>query len=158
MQMTKEKLAEMAVYLDAVSLLVARAARELHTGVKGYAKHSSIAKLYATDGAQKIVDDALQLFGAAEFHRGEPLWPDTAAADLRRHLRDPETHHRKLVEVSKGLSPMEHDTSRILFVTGRLVSSDGISCIGRRGRRCGSSRSLTPAMSPRGILITATLG
>jgi alkylation response protein AidB-like acyl-CoA dehydrogenase len=31
---------------------------------------SSVAKLYATEGAQKVVDDALQLFGAAGTVRG----------------------------------------------------------------------------------------
>lgn len=64
-QITKEKLADMAVYLDAASLLVARTAWEIDTGCKNVAVHSSMAKLYATEGAQKVVDDALQLFGAA---------------------------------------------------------------------------------------------
>lgn len=64
-QMTKEKLADMAVYLDAASLLVARTAWEVDTGCKNVAVHSSMAKLYATEGAQKVIDDALQLFGAA---------------------------------------------------------------------------------------------
>jgi len=49
--------------------------------VKGYAKHSSIAKLYATDGAQKIVDDALRLFGAAGLVR------NSIAEKLYRQIR-----------------------------------------------------------------------
>jgi acyl-CoA dehydrogenase len=70
MQMTKQKLADMAVYLDAASLLVARAAWEVDTGVKGFAKHSSIAKLYSTETAQDVIDDAVQIFGAAGLVRG----------------------------------------------------------------------------------------
>jgi acyl-CoA dehydrogenase len=62
---TKEKLADMALFLDAASLLVARSAWEFDTGCKDVATHSSMAKLYATDGAAKVIDDAVQLFGAA---------------------------------------------------------------------------------------------
>lgn len=57
--------AEMEVKLQAATLLVARAAWEADRGSTHYAKHSSIAKLYATEAAQEIVDDAVQIFGAA---------------------------------------------------------------------------------------------
>ncbi|XYI03764.1 acyl-CoA dehydrogenase family protein [Sorangium sp. So ce1128] len=66
MQMTKERLADMAVYLDAASLLVARTAWEVDTGKSdALSRHSSITKVYATDGAQEVVDRAVQMFGAA---------------------------------------------------------------------------------------------
>lgn len=66
MQMTKERLADMAVYLDAASLLVARTAWEVDTGkADALSRHSSITKVYATDGAQEVIDRALQMFGAA---------------------------------------------------------------------------------------------
>jgi alkylation response protein AidB-like acyl-CoA dehydrogenase len=64
LQLTKSKLSDMATYLDAASLLVARAAWELDQGIKRIAKHTSMAKLFATEGAQKVVDDTVQLFGA----------------------------------------------------------------------------------------------
>lgn len=64
-QMTKEKLADMAVFLDSASLLVARAAWEFDTGRRNVAAHASMAKLHATDGAAKVIDDTVQLFGAA---------------------------------------------------------------------------------------------
>jgi len=64
-QMTKDKLAGMAVYLDAASLLVARAAWEVDRGQRRFSRHASVAKLYATDAAQPVIDDCLQLFGAA---------------------------------------------------------------------------------------------
>ncbi|WP_378993979.1 acyl-CoA dehydrogenase family protein [Paraherbaspirillum soli] len=70
MQMTKSKLADMAVYLDATSLLVARAAWELDTrqgkdiSQRDLSRHISIAKLFGTDGAQQVVDDAVQIMGA----------------------------------------------------------------------------------------------
>ena len=65
MQMTKQKLADMMVFLDAASLLVARASWEIDSGATANSRNSSVAKLYATEGAQKVIDDALQLFGAA---------------------------------------------------------------------------------------------
>lgn len=64
-QMTMEKLSHMALYLDAASLLVARSAWEFDTGVKDVASHASMAKLYATEGAARVADDTVQLFGAA---------------------------------------------------------------------------------------------
>ncbi|GGX44416.1 acyl-CoA dehydrogenase family protein [Streptomyces noursei] len=57
--------AEMEVKLDAAALLVARSAWEIDRGSPRYARHSSVAKLYATEAAQQIVDSAVQLFGAA---------------------------------------------------------------------------------------------
>jgi acyl-CoA dehydrogenase len=66
MQMTKERLADMAVTLDAASLLVARSAWEIDAGhVDALSRHASITKLYATEGAQEVIDRALQMFGAA---------------------------------------------------------------------------------------------
>lgn len=64
-QMTMDKLADMALYLDSASLLVARAAWEFDTGGNEVTMHSSMAKLYATEQAQKVIDDTVQLFGAA---------------------------------------------------------------------------------------------
>jgi acyl-CoA dehydrogenase len=64
-QMTMDKLANMAVYLDSASLLVARAAWEFDMGGADLSMHSSIAKLYATEQAQKVIDDTVQLFGSA---------------------------------------------------------------------------------------------
>jgi acyl-CoA dehydrogenase len=58
-------LAEIEVKLNAAALLVARAAWEADRASVRYPKHSSIAKLYATEVGQEIVDACVQLFGAA---------------------------------------------------------------------------------------------
>lgn len=71
-QLTKEKLAGMAVYLDCASLLCARAAWEADTGSQRIGKHASIAKLVATEDGQRVVDSALQLLGAAGLVAGSP--------------------------------------------------------------------------------------
>ncbi|WP_338426275.1 acyl-CoA dehydrogenase family protein [Sphingopyxis kveilinensis] len=65
MQLTKSKLADSEAALTASALLVAQAAWEIDHQIRGYGKHCSIAKLFATEQAQRIVDDAVQIFGAA---------------------------------------------------------------------------------------------
>jgi acyl-CoA dehydrogenase len=70
MQITQAKLADAEMALAASALLVARAAYELDHGMRGYAKQSSIAKLHATEAAQRIVDNVVQLHGAAGLVQG----------------------------------------------------------------------------------------
>lgn len=60
----KTTFAQIEVRLNAAALLVARAAWEADRGTPP-ARHSSIAKLYATEAAQEVVDAAVQVFGAA---------------------------------------------------------------------------------------------
>jgi acyl-CoA dehydrogenase len=61
-QGTRMRLADMKVELDASRLLVQRAAHALETKDEA-GMESSIAKLYATEAAQKIIDSAVQLHG-----------------------------------------------------------------------------------------------
>ncbi|WP_307135549.1 acyl-CoA dehydrogenase family protein [Streptomyces aurantiacus] len=65
LQLVKASLADMEVRLNASALLTARAAWECDRGGRGFARHSNIAKVYATEAAQQTVDAAVQLFGAA---------------------------------------------------------------------------------------------
>lgn len=65
LQLTKATLADMDVRLNAAALLVARAGWEADQGSRRFARHSSIAKLYATEEAQHVVDSAVQVLGAA---------------------------------------------------------------------------------------------
>ena len=57
------KLAEMATELEAARLLVYQAAWVCDQGEKGLNEKSSMAKLYATEAAQRVVDQALQIHG-----------------------------------------------------------------------------------------------
>jgi acyl-CoA dehydrogenase len=82
-QMTQARLAEMATAIDAMALLVYRAAwtRDASAGLR-VTRESSMAKLFATEAAQKVVDDAVQLFGAEGVVRGsvvERLYRDVRA-------------------------------------------------------------------------------
>jgi acyl-CoA dehydrogenase len=65
LQLTKATFADIEVKLNAAALLVARAGWEIDHDSRQLAVHSSVAKLYATEMAQDVVDSAVQLFGAA---------------------------------------------------------------------------------------------
>ncbi|MGI5471281.1 acyl-CoA dehydrogenase family protein [Streptomyces sp. CA-132043] len=65
LQLTQASLADMDVQLNAAALLVARAAWEADRGSRRFARHSSIAKLHATEEAQRIIDASVQLLGAS---------------------------------------------------------------------------------------------
>ena len=58
-----EKLARMATDLTAAKLLVYRAAWEKDNGADRITMEAAMAKSYATEAAQRIVDDAVQIIG-----------------------------------------------------------------------------------------------
>lgn len=64
-QITQAKIADMAASIDASALLVYRSAWAKDRGKERVTCESAIAKLFATEAAQRTIDDALQLFGAA---------------------------------------------------------------------------------------------
>jgi acyl-CoA dehydrogenase len=74
LQMTQARLAEMAVDVDASALLVYRAAwakdRPDQSGVARITSEAAMAKLYATDNAQSVIDKAVQMLGAAGVRTG----------------------------------------------------------------------------------------
>lgn len=62
-QLVQEKLARMATQLDAARLLVYRAVWEKDRGAERITAEAAMAKAYATEAAQRIIDDAVQLLG-----------------------------------------------------------------------------------------------
>ena len=63
LQMTQAALADSAAEVDAAALLVYRAAWTKDNGAARITRESSIAKMAATEMAQRIIDRAVQLFG-----------------------------------------------------------------------------------------------
>ena len=61
-QLTQAKLAQMATTIDSAALLVYRAAWLRDQG-QAITREAAMAKLVATEGAQKVIDDAVQIFG-----------------------------------------------------------------------------------------------
>ena len=66
-QMTQAKLADMATAIDAAALLTYRAAWERGT------KNAAMAKMYATEAAQTVIDEAVQICGGLGVMRGHPV-------------------------------------------------------------------------------------
>jgi len=62
-QLIQEKLARMATDLTAARLLVYRAAWEKDQGAPRVTLEAAMAKAFATEAAQRIVDDAVQILG-----------------------------------------------------------------------------------------------
>lgn len=73
LQLVQGKLAEMAVAVDAAALLVYRAAWARDDGAERVTREAAIAKLYATEAAQRVVDDAVQLHGGLGVTSGHPV-------------------------------------------------------------------------------------
>ncbi len=69
-QLTQAALADMATDFEASRLLVYRAAWLKDGGAPRITRESAMAKLFATEAAQRIVDRAVQLHGGAGVERG----------------------------------------------------------------------------------------
>ena len=63
LQLTQAALADSASEIDAAALLVYRAAWTKDQGAARITRESSIAKMFATEMAQRVIDRAVQLFG-----------------------------------------------------------------------------------------------
>jgi acyl-CoA dehydrogenase len=69
-QLTQAKLADMAVAVDAAALLVYRAGWTRDVVGGRVTREASIAKLFATESAQEVIDAAVQMFGGLGVVRG----------------------------------------------------------------------------------------
>ncbi len=69
-QITQAKIAEMALAVDASALLIYRAAWTKDTQRERVTREASMAKLFATESAQTVIDQAVQLFGGLGVVRG----------------------------------------------------------------------------------------
>jgi acyl-CoA dehydrogenase len=70
LQMVQGHLAEMALDIDAAALLVYRAAWTKDSGAARVTREAAMAKLYATDKAQGVIDKAVQLHGGDGVRKG----------------------------------------------------------------------------------------
>jgi acyl-CoA dehydrogenase len=70
LQMVQGAIADMAVDVDAAALLVYRAAWAKDNGAARVTREASMAKLFATERAQEVIDKAVQLHGGDGVRRG----------------------------------------------------------------------------------------
>jgi len=71
-QLTQAKLADMALTIDSAALLTYRAAWQRDRG-ENVTREAAMAKLAATEGAQQVIDAAVQLWGGRGVVSGEPV-------------------------------------------------------------------------------------
>jgi acyl-CoA dehydrogenase len=79
--LVQASLAEMAVDIDAMALLIYRAAWTKDKGAARVTREAAMAKLYATEAAQQVIDKALQMFGGLGVRIG------TSVEQLYREIR-----------------------------------------------------------------------
>jgi acyl-CoA dehydrogenase len=70
LQMVQGHIAEMALDIDAAALLIYRAAWTKDMGAPRVTREAAMAKLFATDKAQEVIDKAVQLHGGDGVRRG----------------------------------------------------------------------------------------
>jgi acyl-CoA dehydrogenase len=73
LQLIQEKIADMALKVDAAALLVYRAAWTKDAKARRVTREAAMAKLYATEAAQEVIDQAVQVFGAQGVVAGETV-------------------------------------------------------------------------------------
>lgn len=71
-QLTQARIARMATEVEASALLVYRAAWTKDAGAPRVTREAAMAKMYATEAAQRVVDDAVQLLGGRGLVAGSP--------------------------------------------------------------------------------------
>ncbi len=73
LQMTQAKLADMATSIEAGALLTYRAAWLRDVKKARITREAAMAKLQATEAAQSVIDDAVQILGGLGVMRGHPV-------------------------------------------------------------------------------------
>jgi acyl-CoA dehydrogenase len=81
LQMVQGHLADMALKIDAAALLIYRAAWTKDQGAPRITREAAMAKLYATETAQEIIDMAVQL------HGGDGVRTGSMVESLYREIR-----------------------------------------------------------------------
>jgi acyl-CoA dehydrogenase len=102
-QLLQGYLAQMATDIDASRLLVYRAAHARDTGIERVSIDASMAKMFATEAAQRVVDRAVQIHGGSGVVRGGPierLYRDVRA--LRIYEGTTEIHEVIIARVLAG--------------------------------------------------------
>jgi acyl-CoA dehydrogenase len=81
LQLVQGHLADMALKIDAAALLVYRAAWTKDMGAARITREAAMAKLYATEAAQEVIDTAVQL------HGGDGVRHGSVVESLYREIR-----------------------------------------------------------------------
>ncbi|WP_375229477.1 acyl-CoA dehydrogenase family protein [Roseobacter sp. S98] len=106
LQMVQGHIADMALDVDAAALLVYRAAWARDTGAARVTREAAMAKLFATDQAQQVIDKTVQLFG------GEGVQSGSVPERLYREIR--------ALRIYEGAS----DVQKVIIARATLAAAD----------------------------------
>ena len=73
LQMTQAAIADMATEVDASALLIYRSAWVRDNGAERVTREAAMAKMFATEAAQRVIDRAVQLLGGRGVVSGSPV-------------------------------------------------------------------------------------
>jgi alkylation response protein AidB-like acyl-CoA dehydrogenase len=73
LQLTQAAIADMATEIDASALLIYRSAWMRDNGSERVTREAAMAKMYATEAAQRVIDRAVQLLGGRGVVAGNPV-------------------------------------------------------------------------------------
>jgi len=106
LQATRLRVSDMATEIDAAALLVYRAAWAKDGGAERVTREAAMAKLYATEAAQRVIDSAVQLLGGAGLLAG------SIVERLYREIRP--------LRIYEGTSEIQK-----LIIAGQALDADG---------------------------------
>lgn len=96
LQLTQAAIAEMATEIDASALLIYRSAWVRDNGAERVTREAAMAKMYATEAAQRVIDRAVQLLGGRGVVSGNPV--ETLYREIRAlRIYEGTTEVQKLV-------------------------------------------------------------
>ena len=112
-QLTQARIAEMATAIDASALLVYRAAWTRDRGAPRVTREAAMAKMYATEAAQRVIDDAVQLLGGRGVVAGSPV------EQLYREIRS--------LRIYEGTTEVQKlvIAAQVLEAWGKTAKTDG---------------------------------
>lgn len=101
-QIIQQKLGQMAIDLTAARMLVYRAAYEKDLGAERITTEAAMAKAFATEAAQRIIDEAIQILG------GRGVMADHPVDRLYRSIR--------ALRIYEGTTEIQH-----LIIAGKMI-------------------------------------
>ena len=107
LQMVQGHIADMALEIDAAALLTYRAAWAKDMGAARVTREAAMAKLFATEAAQRVIDTAVQIHGGDGVRSGHPV--ETLYREIRAlRIYEGASDVQKIVIARSVLSTLEH--------------------------------------------------
>jgi len=113
LQLTQAALADMATDVDAAALLVYRAAWTKDQGAPRVTREAAMAKMFATEAAQTVIDKAVQIFGGMGVRKGvkvEELYREIRALRIYEGATEVQkiVIARELMKGTRTAAPRRH--------------------------------------------------